>query len=148
VRTSLLPGLLKCLQGNKKEPIPQKIFELSDCCVLDQGNEKSECGAKNVRKIAAMVCDQTANFEVIHGLLDLIMCKVGAKMQKDYKLIEDPQDPRFFPLRGVSVLLHGKKVGSIGILHPEVVGNFELMYPVSCLELDFEPLFDHFKGSK
>jgi phenylalanyl-tRNA synthetase beta chain len=54
VRTSLLPGLLKCLQGNKKEPIPQKIFELSDCCALDASQE---CGAKNVRKISAMVCD-------------------------------------------------------------------------------------------
>lgn len=54
VRTSLLPGLLKCLQGNKKEPIPQKVFELSDCVVLAP---ESETGAKNVRKIAAMVCD-------------------------------------------------------------------------------------------
>jgi phenylalanyl-tRNA synthetase beta chain len=54
VRTSLLPGLLKCLQGNKKEPIPQKVFELSDCCALAPG---SETGARNVRKIAAMVCD-------------------------------------------------------------------------------------------
>jgi len=42
------------LQGNKKEPIPQKIFELSDTVVL-QGN--SETGATNVRKIAAMVLD-------------------------------------------------------------------------------------------
>lgn len=54
VRTSLLPGLLKCLQGNKKEPIPQKVFELSDCCVIAP---ETETGAKNVRKIAAMVCD-------------------------------------------------------------------------------------------
>jgi phenylalanyl-tRNA synthetase beta chain len=104
----------------------------------------SECGARNVRKIAAAVCDQTANFEVIHGLLDLIMCKVGAKMQKDYKLQEEPSDPRFFTRRGVSIFLHGQKVGSIGVLHPEVMGNFELKYPVSVLELDFEPLFAHF----
>lgn len=54
VRTSLLPGLLKCLQGNKSEPIPQKIFEISDCVNLDAS---SECGASNVRKIAAAVCD-------------------------------------------------------------------------------------------
>ena len=98
VRTSLLPGLLKCLQGNKKEPIPQKIFELSDCVVLAPG---SETGAKNVRRIAAMVLDQSSNFEVIHGLLDLLMTKVGAKMSVDYKLIEDSDDVRFFTQRGV-----------------------------------------------
>ena len=60
---------------------------------------------------------------------------------------ENPSDPRFFTRRGVSILLHGKKVGSIGVLHPEVMGNFELKYPVSCLELDFQPLFDHFLSS-
>jgi len=73
----LIPGLLKCLQGNKKEPIPQKAFELSDCVVLEPN---SEIGAKNVRKIAAVVCDHNSSFEVIHGLLDLLMTKVGSKM--------------------------------------------------------------------
>lgn len=103
-----------------------------------------ECGAKNVRKVAAAVCDTTANFEIIHGLLDLLMVKVGAKMQKDYRLVEEPADPRFFTKRGVSILLHDKKVGSIGILHPEVMANFELKYPVSVLEIEFPPMFDHF----
>lgn len=145
VRTSLLPGLLKCLQGNKKEPIPQKVFELSDCVVIAP---ETETGAKNVRKIAAMVCDQSSNFEVIHGLLDLIMCKVGSKMGKDYKLVEDATDVRYFTKRGVAIMLHGKKIGSMGVLHPEVLGNFELKYPVSALELDFEPMFEHFKQAK
>lgn len=54
VRTSLLPCLMKCLQGNRKEPIPQKIFELSDCVRLDPA---SETGATNVRKIAALYTD-------------------------------------------------------------------------------------------
>jgi len=85
---------------------------------------------------------------VIHGLLDLLMTKVGAKMFKDYKLVEEENDPRFFASRGASVMMHGKKIGVIGILHPEVMGHFELKYPVSCLELDFEPLFNHFLGSK
>jgi phenylalanyl-tRNA synthetase beta chain len=143
VRTSLLPGLLKCLQGNKKEPIPQKIFELSDCVVLAPG---SETGAKNVRRIAAMVLDQSSNFEVIHGLLDLLMTKVGAKMSVDYKLIEDSDDVRFFTQRGVSIMLKGKKIGSMGVLHPEIIGNFELKYPVSAMEIDFDEMFNHFKG--
>ena len=143
VRTSLLPGLLKCLQGNKKEPIPQKIFELSDTVVLSPG---SETGATNVRRIAAMVLDQSSNFEVIHGLLDLLMTKVGAKMSVDYKLVEDDKDARFFTRRGVSILLGGKKIGSMGVLHPEVIGNFELKYPVSALEVDFDAMFNHFKG--
>lgn len=105
VRTSLLPGLLKCLKENKAENVPQKLFEVSDTVVKDAG---SETGAKNVRKIAAMVIDTSSNFEVIHGLLDLLMIKVGADFSKrDYKLVEDTKDVRFFPTRGFSVLLKG-----------------------------------------
>ena len=111
--------------------------------VLSQG---SETGATNVRRIAAMVLDQSSNFEVIHGLLDLLMTKVGAKMSVDYKLVEDNEDVRFFTRRGVSIMLRGKKIGSMGVLHPEVIGNFELKYPVSALEIDFDAMFSHFKS--
>lgn len=85
---------------------------------------------------------------MIHGLLDLLMCKVGGKMHQDYKLVEDEKDPRFLTRRGVSIMLKGAKVGSIGVLHPEVLAHYELKYPVSAIELDFDPLFDHFKSTQ
>jgi phenylalanyl-tRNA synthetase beta subunit len=44
-------------------------------------------------------------------------------------------------------MLNGKNVGAIGILHPEVLKGFELSRPVSCFELDFTAIFDHFKNS-
>jgi hypothetical protein len=53
-----------------------------------------------------MVLDQASNFEVIHGLLDLLMTKVCAKIS-DYKLVENLDDPRFLTGRGVTVLLNG-----------------------------------------
>ena len=36
-RTSLLPGLLKTLQANRKMPLPLKLFEISDVVVKDAG---------------------------------------------------------------------------------------------------------------
>ena len=143
VRTSLLPGLLKCLKENKAESVPQKIFEVSDTVVKD---ESTDTGARNIRKIAALVIDNASNFEVIHGLLDLLMTKVGADfVARDYQLAEDDSDVRFFPLRGFSVMLKGEKIGSVGVIHPEVLNNFELKYPVSALEIDFDKMFEHFK---
>ena len=46
VRTTLIPCLLKMAQHTKKEPIPQKFFEISDVCLLDPD---SETGAVNIR---------------------------------------------------------------------------------------------------
>lgn len=70
VRTSLLPGLLKTIRENRSHALPMKIFETSDVVFKDRKRERQ---ARNVRHAAAVWCNKTAGFEVIHGLLDRAM---------------------------------------------------------------------------
>ena len=42
-------------------------------------------------------------------------------------------------------MLDGAKVGTIGVLHPDVLDKFQLKNPVSVFELDFEPIWTFFK---
>lgn len=43
-------------------------------------------------------------------------------------------------LPSLSKTVHGDvEIGSLGILHPSVLGNFELSFPCSALEFDLEP---------
>ncbi len=71
VRTALLPGLLKTARENRLvQALPIKIFETSDVVFKDVTQERQ---AKNVRHAAALYCNRTAGFEVVHGLLDRIM---------------------------------------------------------------------------
>mmetsp|Transcript_16091 Transcript_16091/g.27176 ORF Transcript_16091/g.27176 Transcript_16091/m.27176 type:complete len:116 (+) Transcript_16091:1497-1844(+) len=109
----------------------------------------SDTGASNYRKICVMQLNTKASFEVIHGVLCLLMTKIDAKMGKDFCLKEHApdQDRMFFGQRGADVMLAGKRVGSIGVLHPEVLDNFQLKNPVSAFELDFEPIWQFFKAS-
>lgn len=93
-----------------------------------------------------MFLNTNSGFEIIHGILDLIMTKIGGKFGKDYKISES-EDAMFFPKRGASVNFQGKVIGHLGVLHPEVLGNFNLKYPVSCFEIRMEELFAHFKKS-
>ena len=120
VRTSLIPGLIKVLQSNQNERIPQKIFEISDCAVIDPTHDT---GARNHRKICLMQLNTTASFEVIHSALGLLMTKIGASLS-DYHLEATDDDKKFFQKRGANVMLQGKRIGSIGVLHPEVIENF------------------------
>jgi len=60
---------------------------------------------------------------------------------------EDEKDGgTYFPGRAANVLLTspslGKRVviGSFGILHPEVLKNFDISYPSSCMEIDLDTL--------
>lgn len=75
------------------------------------------------------------------------MTKIGAIKDKHYFLREHKpdEDKKYFPKRGADVMLKGKKIGTIGVLHPEVLKNFELKNPVSVLELDQQPLWEFFK---
>jgi len=47
--------------------------------------------------------------------------------------------PSFFAGRQASITARGRVVGIFGIVHPEVLGAFDLEYPVSALELNIEP---------
>ena len=47
-----------------------------------------------------------------------------------------PVDPAFFPGRYAEVFAKGRRVGHLGVLHPDVITAFELNLPVSALELN------------
>jgi phenylalanyl-tRNA synthetase beta chain len=70
VRTSLLQGLLKTIRENRSHALPIKVFESSDVVFKDA---KMERQARNVRHAAAVWCNKTAGFEVVHGMLDRAM---------------------------------------------------------------------------
>jgi phenylalanyl-tRNA synthetase beta chain len=70
VRTSLLPGLLKTIRENRSHALPIRIFETSDVVFKDTRRERQ---ARNERHAAAVWCNKTAGFEIVHGLLDRAM---------------------------------------------------------------------------
>lgn len=70
VRTSLVPGLLKCIRENKTHGVPIKVFEVSDVAFKDLSKERK---SRNERRFAAAWYSKTSGFEMVHGLLDRVM---------------------------------------------------------------------------
>ena len=91
-----------------------------------------------------MFLNVNSAFEIVQGVLDLLMTKIGAKSGTDYYL-QETDDPMYFPKRGANIILNRKQVGSIGVLHPDVLEKFHLKYPVTCFEAKMDDLFDMFK---
>ncbi|CAL5218775.1 g494 [Coccomyxa viridis] len=154
-RTSLLPGALKTLGANKDTPLPVRLFEASDVILLD---DSTESGARNERRLAAVICSKESGFEIIHGLLNRIMevldvpitGELGSSLsaapadssRTGYEW-KPSQDSTFFPGRQAAVFSGGKQVGAFGVVHPDVLDKFDIPYPVSALELNVEPfVFD------
>ena len=117
-----MPGLLKTITANKGEKLPHKIFEVADICLID---DDTDVGARNERHACILYSNQSkSGFEVVHGILDLIMKKFGVS-KGDYT-IEESENPTFFELRQVQINMNGKKVGVMGTLHPEVLSAYKI----------------------
>ncbi|KAI5668191.1 hypothetical protein M9H77_18044 [Catharanthus roseus] len=139
VRTSLMPGILKTVGHNKDHPKPIKIFEVGDVVLLDK---TKDVGASNRRHLAALYCGANSGFELIHGLVDRIMEVTGTPFvsptDKSGYYIESSDDPEFLPGRQASIIYKGKHLGTFGIVHPEVLDNFDIPDPCSFVELNLE----------
>ncbi|XP_043472028.1 phenylalanine--tRNA ligase beta subunit [Leptopilina heterotoma] len=138
-RTTLLPGILKTAAANKKMPLPHKLFEVSDVVVRDN---ETEVGARNERHLCALYGNKSAGFEIIHGLLDRMMnqLEISWDANKDNSgyYLRAADDPTFFPQRCAEIIVYGKTIGKMGVLHPNVISKFELCLPCSVLEINIE----------
>lgn len=159
-RTTVLPGLLKTLASNRAVSMRGgvKLFEVTDVMLLDVA---SDVGARNERHAAVVYTGPTAGFEVVHGLVDRIFALLEiparpfaweagkaadfGKHGLRYAVEASDDVPSFFPGRGARIVLEDAAgtrtvVGSLGVLHPKVLANYELVYPASVLELNIQPL--------
>lgn len=136
-----------------------RLFEVSDVMLLDP---TSDVGARNERHLAALYTGPTAGFEVIHGLVDRVMALLeippkrfaweGPAAQQLYskrgqRYAVEPTDgcATYFPGRGACVVLEDEAgqrtvVGTLGVLHPNVLQAFDLVYPCSAVELTIQDL--------
>eukprot|EP01104_Vermistella_antarctica_P019072 TRINITY_DN7301_c0_g1_i1.p1 TRINITY_DN7301_c0_g1~~TRINITY_DN7301_c0_g1_i1.p1 ORF type:complete len:616 (+),score=150.69 TRINITY_DN7301_c0_g1_i1:66-1850(+) len=139
-RVSLLPGIFKTAAHNRQHSLPLRMFEVYDVMLKDPA---VDVGARNERRLCAYYANTTPGFEVIRGVLDLLMIKMGVpladKANKDvgYR-VEQSENPTFFPGRQGSVIVNGKSIGYMGVVHPEVLSAFKLVTPCSAIELNIE----------
>ncbi|KAJ3317438.1 hypothetical protein HDV06_001553 [Boothiomyces sp. JEL0866] len=140
VRTSLLPGILKTISANKHLPLPLKLFEIQDIVLRDETVERR---ARNQRNFSAIYCNKTSGFERIHGLVDRLMQILNIKRVAAGNLggyyIKESTSPTFFDGRRADLYYQGNVVGSFGVVHPEVLGHFEINFACSALEINIEP---------
>ncbi|KAL7540929.1 hypothetical protein ACHAXR_010486 [Thalassiosira sp. AJA248-18] len=153
VRTTLLPGLLKCLQHNKSMSFGGgfKLFEISDVVLADEEHVMTQTivGARNARRVCATYSGPTSGFEVIHGLVDRIMTLCEVAPQDDYvassgnayvkvhckegwyytirelKCGTSDVSGTYFPGRAAEILLTTPKGGK----EPVVIGTFGILHP-------------------
>lgn len=132
LRTWLLPSLLQVLRSNKKHPLPQRIFEVGNVVLLDEG---SETGAVERRRLGACVAGRPAGWSHVKAVVEAVLREFGIRPE-----VRAVEHPSFLEGRVAEFLWRGRRLGMAGEVHPEVLLHFELEHPVASLELEVEAL--------
>jgi len=131
-RTAILPKLMETLRFNRSEEKPIKIFEVGDILLLAS---KEETGAKREVHLSAVSYHEDADFTEIRSALDYIMNSLGLI---NYYTIKPSTNPTYIEGRYGEIYYKKTKVGEIGEIHPEVLLNFKLEFPVAGFELNLQ----------
>jgi phenylalanyl-tRNA synthetase beta chain len=145
IRSSLIPGILKSIEGNKANQLPFKIFEISDVVVTDKNNE---VGASNRRELCFAYANTSSAMEIVQGMVDLLMKKIGLSFnnEKDKNqnyTIKKSNNPIFFEDRQAEIFIQDDiKIGIYGIVHHKVLKNFGIKSPVTLCDIDLQLIMD------
>ncbi len=134
LRTNLLPGLLRLLNANKHNELPQRVYELGQV-VRNHSNETHA---------SWLIASPTGGFAEGRGMLQAIMRDLALeKFNIKYELKETIENcGPWLKGRGAEIFVSETKVGEIGEIDPHVSQNFELNVPIHGAELYLDKLMD------
>ncbi len=127
VRTHLMSGLMTALQESRRRPVPIRLFELDNVMRI---NDQGKNGIEELRNLCFVEMNDKAGYASARSVLDALIREMGLG-NATYEAIEHPS----FINGRVAKVTVGKSVGVIGEVHPQILENFHLEYPV-CL-VDF-----------
>ncbi len=131
LRCTILPNLLEILAFNKHRDLPQRIFEVG---TVISGSDYSER-----EHLAAVSIHANANFAEMRSVVDSVLNELG--LNHSVRIVEST-DEAFLTGRCADILSGGDKLGAFGELHPEVILNHGLDYPVVGFELDITNILE------
>jgi len=133
LRAWITPSLMEVLNNNRSSEYPQKVFGIGR--VFKEGD--TETGVLEQERLAITICDEQADFTNIKQTFDYLM----RMLDIEYTMAET-EHPSFIPGRVARVTVNDKEVAYIGEMHPQVLNNWGIEYPVGVLELNLSEMFN------
>ncbi|MBS3142100.1 phenylalanine--tRNA ligase subunit beta [Candidatus Woesearchaeota archaeon] len=131
VRTWLIPILMDILSKNKHIEYPQQIFE-QGLVTVRKGDETLD-----YERIAAASCHERADYTTVKQNVDALLSSLGFAYE-----IEAYEYGSLIPGRSGLIWVNGKCIGFLGEIHPAVLEEFGLEFPVAVFELNLTELFE------
>ncbi len=125
LRSWLIPSLMEILRKNRHRDLPQKIFEIG--YVVKERKELH---------LAFLHIDSEASFTLSKSYTEAIL----RDLEMDEYEIKEHDHGSFIGGRCASILVDREEIGFFGELHPQVLENFQLGYPVIAMEINLSKI--------
>lgn len=127
-RSHLIPSLLRIAAGNKTRGLPQRIFEIGRVA-----DEKGRC----FTRLCCIIVAEHASFSDIAGVFDAVKNSLGAVSGESDASKEFLIHGRSIPLvrKSTEKKNESEIIGWCGEIHPQVLNNFGIEYPIAALEV-------------
>jgi len=127
VRCHLMTGLMEALEKNRLKPVPQRFFEIGNVVLLDP---TTPTGTREERRLCFAAIGPHTGYAEGRALMDAMLRELGLTAQ--YAPI---QHPTFIPGRIAQLQMSNGLTGILGEIHPQILENFHLSYPVTLGEI-------------
>ena len=129
LRDMLLPGMMEVLSRNIHESYPQKIFEIGTVFEKDSS-------IKEGIHLACLSVHKDVNFTEVKSVLQSLL-KTGFNLSCN---TVPQKESMFVDGRTGSIVVHAKKLGSLGEIDAKITDNFKLRTPVAGFEIKLSGL--------
>jgi phenylalanyl-tRNA synthetase beta chain len=127
VRSHLMTGIMETFVKNKKKAVPQKIFEIGPVTLP---NPEAETGVDEYRHLTFAVIGPGTGYAEVRAVLDSVLRELGLSAQYC-----SAEHPTFIDGRCAEVTIQDDLWARLGEIHPQVLNNFGLAYPVTLCEM-------------
>ena len=146
MRTSLLPGLLDCWKHNQAHQCEGvRLFEIGKTFFtqkdeIQESLKLAAVWAGNIEpKLWFRQTDRLATYYDGKGFLDSLLSQYRVPK---YQLTADHLPSFLHPGQSVTITIARKDVGYLGMLHPSVCRELDLVSPICVLEMDLTLLLE------
>ena len=138
LRSTMLPSLLEVAYNNKQEFNDIRVMEIGR--VVE--NLTSEGLANETKSLGIVLYSKTKTFEEllleIKGMLEYVVTfEANAKFALK---VANPTTNYFHPVNYYHVYVNNKKIGKVGMIHPEVKNNLDKKSNIVMAEINFTAL--------
>lgn len=138
LRDWLLPTLLEVESSSTSAEYPHRFFEAGEVCVWDASANLS---TRTELRLGAVVADHEVGFSETQAFLNALLHTLGLAFGEGYTL-EEVAHPCFIPGRATWIKLGDEVIGILGEVHPAVLTQWGIRFPVGAFELRIDPLME------